>query len=72
MTMKIILTDTFNDRTISTHRSVRAAVAKRLAHLRAVKKANGSSSYLTYEITAADGSDIRDEVEAAEMDQQCR
>ena len=72
MTMKIILTDTFNNHIISTHRSVKAAVAKRLAHLRAVRRANGSSSYLTYEITAADGSDIRDDVEAEEMDQQCR
>ena len=70
--MKTILTDTFNGHIISTHRSVKAAVAKRLAHLRAVKKANGSSSYLTYEITAADGSDIRDEVDAEEMYQQCR
>lgn len=70
--MKIILTDTFNNRVISNHRTVKAAVTKRLAHLRAVKKANGSSSYLTYSITAADGSDIRNEVEAEEIDQQCR
>jgi hypothetical protein len=70
--MKIILTDTFNDRVISNHRSVKAAVAKRIAHLRAIKKANGASSYLTYSITAADGSDIREEVEAEEIDQQCR
>ena len=72
MALKIILTDTFNNRTISTHRSIKAAVAKRLAHLRAVKKANGSSSYLTYSITAADGCDIREEVEAEEINQQCR
>lgn len=68
--MKIILTDTFNDRVISRHRTVKAAVAKRIAHLRAVKKANGANSYLTYSITAADGADIRDEVEREEMLQQ--
>ena len=69
--MKYILTDTFNDRTISTHRSIKAAVTKRRAHRRAVKKANGPNSYLTYSITAADGSDIREEVEAEEINQQC-
>lgn len=67
--MKITLTDTFNKRVISTHRTVVAAVAKRRKHLRAVKRANGPSSYLTYSITAADGSDISDEIEAAAGEQ---
>ena len=44
----IILTDTFNGRKISAHRTIKAAVKAKLAHLRAVKKANGPNSYLTY------------------------
>lgn len=64
--MKIILTDTFNNRKISTHRTVEAAVKAQAKHLQAVKRANGDSSYLTYSIDAEDGSDIRREVENAE------
>jgi hypothetical protein len=44
----ITLRDTFNRRTISTHRTLLAAVRAQRKHLAAVKKANGSSSYLTY------------------------
>jgi hypothetical protein len=64
--MKIILTDTFNDRIISNHRSIAAAVAARLRHARAVRKRNGGNSYVTYSITAEDGSDITEEVENEE------
>jgi hypothetical protein len=68
--MKIILTDTFNDRIISQHRTVAAAVRSRLANVRSIRRRNGGNSYLTYSITAADGSDIRDDVEAEEINQQ--
>jgi hypothetical protein len=56
--MKIILTDAFNGRKISSHRTVEKAIKARDAHLRAIKKSNGSSSYLTYSITADNGQDI--------------
>ena len=68
--MKIILTDTFNNRILSQHRTVAAAVSARLANVRSIRRRNGSNSYLTYSITAADGSDIRDDVEAEEINQQ--
>lgn len=64
--MKIILTDTFNDRQISTHRTVEAAVKAKAKHIRALWVAAGGSSHLTYSIDAVDGSDIRREVEDAE------
>lgn len=44
----IHLIDTFNNRLISKHRTAKAAVGAKHAHLRAVKKANGQNSYLTY------------------------
>ena len=46
-----ILKDTFNDRELSKHRTLEAAVKAQRKHLRAVKRANGESSYLTYSIT---------------------
>ena len=64
--MKIILTDTFNDRIISTHRTIKAAVLARSKHLRAVRAANGPSSYLTYSIDADDMSEIGNQVCATE------
>jgi hypothetical protein len=51
MKANIILTDTFNGAIISRHSTIVAAVRAQRKHLRAVKKANGSSSYLTYSIT---------------------
>lgn len=54
----ILLNDTFNGRKISRHRTLKAAVKAKLAHLKAVKKANGANSYLTYSITNADGSAV--------------
>lgn len=62
----ITLTDTFNNRTISRHRTVAAAVTARTKHLRAVRKANGKNSYLTYSITSDDGRDLSAEVDAEE------
>ena len=70
--MKIILTNTFTDSVISTHRTVAAAVKARLAHVRAIRRRNGPNSYTTYIITSADGSDISDQVDVEEIDQQCR
>ena len=63
----IILTDTFNSRKLSNHRTVRAAVIAQRKHLAKIKKTNGSSSYLTYSIKASDGADIFDEVMAERM-----
>jgi hypothetical protein len=45
------LIDTFNNRVISNHRSLDAAVRAKAKHGRAVKRANGQSSYVTYAIT---------------------
>ena len=70
--MKIILTNTFTDSVISTHRTIQAAVKARLAHSRASRRRNGPNSYTTYSITAADGSDISEQVDVEEMEQQCR
>ena len=44
----ITLSDTFNGHEISRHRTMKAAVKAQRAHLAAVRKANGSNSYLTY------------------------
>ena len=45
------LTDTFNNRTISTHRTLNAAVKAQAKHSRAVKRHNGSASYIPTAIT---------------------
>ena len=45
------LYDTFNGRKISSHRTVKNAVRAKLAHIKAVEKANGSGSYVTYAIS---------------------
>jgi hypothetical protein len=45
------LTDTFNGCTISRHRTLEAAIRAQRRHLAAVRRANGSNSYLTYDIT---------------------
>jgi hypothetical protein len=58
------LIDTFNKVKISTHFSIKAAVAAQRKHLRAVKKHNGQNSYLTYAIRASDNSYIAEEIMA--------
>ena len=63
----IILTDTFNGCTISRHRTVKAAVKADKAHNKAVKRANGQSSYIPTSITAEDGRDISEEIERERM-----
>ena len=50
MKLKYLLRDTFNDCNISRHSSLENALLARYRHLKAVKKANGANSYLTYEI----------------------
>lgn len=40
------LHDTFNDRTVSRHRSIEAAIRASYQFSRAVKRANGASSYI--------------------------
>lgn len=55
-----ILSDTFNGREISRHQSLENALKARAKHLRAVKRANGANSYLTYSITRADGEEIEE------------
>ena len=44
----------------------RAILAER-KHLKAVKKANGATSYLTYSITSDDGRGLGDEIDRARM-----
>ena len=44
------LKDTFNNVTVSRHRTAKAALRAQFAHLRAVRRHNGQNSYLTYEI----------------------
>lgn len=52
------LHDTFNGTVISNHRTLLNAVKARAAHARAVRRRNGSGSYVTYKITTSDGSEI--------------
>lgn len=58
----ITLSDTFNNVTISRHRTVRAAVSAQRKHIKAVQKANGANSYITYRIASEDGAEISEEV----------
>jgi hypothetical protein len=48
--MKFTLHDTFNDRTISIHRSIETAVRAEARFSRAVRRANGRDSYIPTEI----------------------
>jgi hypothetical protein len=67
----IILTDTFNSRKISSHRTVAAAVKAQRKHSKAVKKANGVGSYVTYSIKSNTGEDISDEVTNEQIQLEC-
>jgi hypothetical protein len=57
----ITLRETFNNRTISTHRTLLAAVRAQRKHVAAVRKANGRSTYLPYEFLDKTGAKISDE-----------
>lgn len=58
--MQYTLHDTFNDYLISRHRTLEGAVKADLAHARAVRRANGASSYIPTEIRC-DGRRLDDE-----------
>lgn len=62
-----IVRDTFNQRVVSRHYSVAAAIRAERAFLRAVRRANGRNSYLPTEVVASNGSDISDEYLAAQF-----
>lgn len=63
--MKYKLIDTFNARTISTHRTLDAAVKAQDKHSRMVREANGGNSYIPKKIVEViDGKDC----EVCEMD----
>lgn len=62
-----ILRDTFNNCTISRHRTLEAAVKADRTHGKMVRKANGSSSYIPTAICNADGSRLSDD-DAREAD----
>lgn len=49
------LLDTFNNVTVSRHRTLIAAVRAKRKHARAIRRYNGPGSYVTYEITGPDG-----------------
>jgi hypothetical protein len=62
----IILTNTFTDSIISRHRTVKAAVAARIKHAKAIRK-RSPNSYTTYSITDDAGNSVdRDSIEHAE------
>jgi hypothetical protein len=67
MATSIILTDTFNGRELSRHRTIAAAVKAEKKHAAAWRRANGRDSYITYSITAADGQEIGDEIDRARL-----
>ena len=71
--MKITLTDTFNNRIISRHRSVDNAVRARAKHARMIRRVNGGNSYVWYSIRCEDGScpHIQDEIMAAQFELDC-
>ncbi len=52
------LTDTFNNRPLSRHRSLVAAVRAKSKHFKAIRRRNGENSYVTYEITGPDGAAV--------------
>lgn len=52
------LLDTFNDRVISRHKTLEAAVRAEIKHDKAVKKHNGQSSYIPTDILTPDGAPV--------------
>lgn len=60
------LHDTFNDRTVSRHRTIDAAVSAMHKHDRGVKRANGPTAYIPIVILDADGQRVdSDDIERA-------
>ena len=66
MTERFILTDTFNAKRLSSHRTVRAALAARHRHSRMVERSHGKGAYVHYSITSSAGRDITDDIMDAE------
>jgi len=60
--MKYYLFDSFNNRPISYHRSIAAAVKAEKTHARMITRTCGRGSYLWYEIRANSGEDISEQV----------
>lgn len=60
------LNDTFNNRVISRHKTLEAAIRAGERHNRAVKKANGQSSYIPTLITL-DGERLSDDMHEEAM-----
>ena len=52
------LTDTFNDRVISRHRTLAAAAKAELKFSRAVRRHSGNTSYIPTALIDASGSDV--------------
>lgn len=52
------LIDTFNDRIISRHRTIGAAVKADAKFQRRVKRANGNGSYIPTKVLDADGNEV--------------
>ena len=69
----ITLTDTFNNRLLSRHRSVDAAVRARAAHARKIARVNAKGSYVWYAIRCEDGSCplIAEEIMIAQFELDC-
>lgn len=61
------LNDTFNKRLISRHRTLDAAVRADIAHGRAVRRANGQSSYIPTSITRGGRAVDREEIISAQQ-----
>lgn len=63
-----LVRDTFNQRVVSRHLTIAAALRAERAFLRSVRRANGRNSYIPTEVVASDGSDISDAYLAAQLD----
>ena len=72
MKMKIELHDTFNRNLISRHRTILAAAKAQRRHSRAVKRANGQSSYIPTAIRNADNAPLSEAQEMELMDAKLR
>jgi hypothetical protein len=70
--MKIELHDTFNRHIISRHRSLLSAAKAQLRHSRAVKRANGQSSYIPTAIRNAGNAPLSEQQEDELMDAKLR
>ena len=63
--MKYTLHDTFNDRTISAHLSIKAAVRASYRFSRAVRRANGKDSFIPTQILC-DGKRLNEDQQTLE------